>query len=63
MKTKIKAAIMTLGIMLIIFALLSLIMIFPTQASLLLMTASVSILTIMIYKLLKRKYDDEENLS
>lgn len=60
MKPKIKAAVMTIGVMLIIFALLSLIMAFPVQASLSMMLISGSILIVMIYKLLKQKYEDEE---
>ena len=60
MKPKIKAAVMTIGVMLIIFALLSLIMVFPLQASLSMMLIGVSMLIVMIYKLLKQKYEDEE---
>ena len=60
MKPKFKAAVMTIGVMLIIFALLSLIMVFPLQASLSMMLIGVSMLIVMIYKLLKQKYEDEE---
>jgi uncharacterized membrane protein HdeD (DUF308 family) len=60
MKSKHKAVVMTIGVMLIIFALLSLIMLFPVQASLSMMLAGVSLLIVSIYKLLKQKYEDEE---
>ena len=60
MKPKFKAAVMTIGVMLIIFALLSLIMVFPAQASLSMMLIGGSMLIVMIYKLLKQKYEDEE---
>ena len=60
MKPKHKAAVMTIGVMLIIFALLSLIMLFPVQASLSMMLAGVSLLIVAIYKLLKQKYENEE---
>ena len=60
MKPKNKAAVMTIGVMLIIFALLSLIMLFPVQASLTMMLVGVSVLIVVIYNLLKQKYEDEE---
>ena len=60
MKPKHKAAVMTIGVMLIIFALLSLIILFPVQGLLSMMLAGVSLLTVSIYKLLKQKYEDEE---
>jgi uncharacterized membrane protein HdeD (DUF308 family) len=63
MKSKHKAAVMTIGVMLIIFALLSLIMLFPVQASLSMMLVGVALLIVVIYKLLKQKYDEEEDLS
>jgi membrane protein implicated in regulation of membrane protease activity len=65
MKLKHKAAVMTIGIgvMLIIFALLSLIMLFPVQASLSMLLVGVTLLIVIIYKLLKQKYDEEEELS
>ena len=63
MKSKHKAAVMTIGVMLIIFALLSLIMLFPVQASLSMLLVGVTLLIVIIYKLLKQKYDEEENLS
>jgi membrane protein implicated in regulation of membrane protease activity len=63
MKPKHKAAVMTIGVMLIIFALLSLIMLFPVQASLSMLLVGVTLLIVIIYKLLKQKYDEEEELS
>jgi membrane protein implicated in regulation of membrane protease activity len=63
MKPKHKAAVMTVGVMLIIFALLSLIMLFPVQASLSMLLVGVTLLIVIIYKLLKQKYDEEEDLS
>jgi membrane protein implicated in regulation of membrane protease activity len=63
MKPKHKAAVMTIGVMLIIFALLSLIMLFPVQASLSMLLVGVTLLIVIIYKLLKQKYDEEEDLS
>ena len=60
MKPKHKAAVMTIGVMLIIFALLSLIMLFPVQASLSMMLVGVALLIVIIYKLLKQKYEEEE---
>ena len=63
MKSKHKAAVMTIGVMLIIFALLSLIMLFPVQASLSMLLVGVTLLIVIIYKLLKQKYDEEENFS
>ena len=63
MKPKTKAAVMTVGVLLILISLLSIIAFFPIQASVILIVGSLSILTGAIYKLLKQKYDEEENLS
>ena len=63
MKPKTKAAVMTVGVLLILISLLSIIAFFPIQASVILIVGSLSILIGAIYKLLKQKYDEEENLS
>jgi len=63
MKPKTKAAVMTVGVLLILISLISIIALFPIQASVILIVGSLSILTGAIYKLLKQKYDEEENLS
>ena len=64
MKPKTKAAVMTVGILLILISLISIIALFPIQASVILIVGSLSILTGAIYKLLKQKYEyEEENLS
>jgi len=63
MKPKTKAAVMTVGVLLILISLISIIALFPIQAMTILIGGSLSILTGAIYKLLKQKYDEEENLS
>jgi hypothetical protein len=63
MKPKHKAAVMTIGVILILISLLSIIAFFPIQASVILIGGSLSILTVAIYKLLKQKYEEEEKLS
>lgn len=63
MKPKTKAAVMTVGVLLILISLISIIALFPIQATAILIGVSLSILTGAIYKLLKQKYDEEENLS
>jgi uncharacterized MnhB-related membrane protein len=60
MKPKHKAAVMTVGVILILISLLSIIAFFPIQATFILIGGSLSILTGAIYKLLKRKYENEE---
>lgn len=54
---------MTVGVLLILISLISIIALFPIQATAILIGVSLSILTGAIYKLLKQKYDEEENLS
>ena len=60
MKPKHKAAVMTIGVILILISLLSIIAFFPIQATFILIGGSLSILTVAIYKLLKQKYENEE---
>jgi len=60
MKPKHKAAVMTVGVILILISLLSIIAFFPIQAIFILIGGSLSILTVAIYKLLKQKYENEE---
>ena len=64
MKPKHKAAVMTLGVILILISLLSIIAFFPIQAVVILIVVSLTLLIVSIYKLLKQKYEyEEENLS
>jgi hypothetical protein len=63
MKPKHKAAVMTLGVILILISLLSIIAFFPIQASVILIVGSLVVLIVSIFKLLKQKYEEEEKLS
>jgi hypothetical protein len=63
MKPKHKAAVMTIGVILILISLLSIIAFFPIQASVILIVGSLVVLIVSIFKLLKQKYEEEEKLS
>ena len=63
MKPKHKAAVMTLGVILILISLFSIIAVFPIQASVILIVGSLVVLIVSIFKLLKQKYEEEEKLS
>jgi len=63
MKPKHKAAVMTVGVILILISLLSIIAFFPIQASVILIVGSLVVLIVSIFKLLKQKYEEEEKLS
>jgi hypothetical protein len=63
MKPKHKAAVMTIGVILILISLFSIIAVFPIQASVILIVGSLVVLIVSIFKLLKQKYEEEEKLS
>jgi len=63
MKPKNKAVVMTVGVILIPLSLLSIIAVFPIQASVILIVGSLVVLIVSIFKLLKQKYEEEEKLS